>query len=158
MLSGSTALTVAFVPTATKAGVLIAPCGVVITPERPRPFGSDAPGTKAKRPSTGCCGRIAERSGRTDSLPPKLDCGQRDDARGGGTQHPIADRHQSGSGSSQLAQLVGRNPTLRTDDDQYSTGRGKINFSNPFLGFLMQYESKIRACCSLRQLRSGYRL
>src|SRR5215207_9806855 len=99
MLSGSTALTVAFVPTATKAGVLSNPWGVVITPERPRPFGNDAPGTKPYRPSTGCCGvnssklelspsthsgrvagasgrtadgsgRIAERSGRTDRLPP----------------------------------------------------------------------------------------
>lgn len=40
MLSGSTALTVALVPTATKAGVRIGPCGVVITPVRPSRPGS----------------------------------------------------------------------------------------------------------------------
>ena len=36
MDSGRTALTVALVPTGVKAGVWICPCGVVMTPARPR--------------------------------------------------------------------------------------------------------------------------
>ena len=36
MLSGNTDLTVALVPTGINAGVLISPCGVVITPTRPK--------------------------------------------------------------------------------------------------------------------------
>ncbi len=36
MVSGSTALTVAFVPTATNAGVWMSPCSVWMTPVRPR--------------------------------------------------------------------------------------------------------------------------
>src|SRR5882757_3143947 len=42
MVSGSTALTVALVPTAMKAGVWMSPCGVWITPTRP-----DRPGNSA---------------------------------------------------------------------------------------------------------------
>src|SRR5882757_4308732 len=42
MVSGSTALTVALVPTAMKAGVWMSPCGVWITPARP-----DRPGNSA---------------------------------------------------------------------------------------------------------------
>ncbi|SLH24286.1 Uncharacterised protein [Mycobacteroides abscessus subsp. abscessus] len=47
MVSGSTAFTVALVPTGTNAGVAISPCGVRITPVRPcRPPSSRVPTVK----------------------------------------------------------------------------------------------------------------
>ena len=52
MVSGSTALTVALVPTATNAGVWMSPCGVWMTPVRPRRPGKVAPTVK-KSPTSG---------------------------------------------------------------------------------------------------------
>ena len=46
MVSGSTALTVALVPTGMKAGVRMSPCGVWITPTRPDRPGSSASTSK----------------------------------------------------------------------------------------------------------------
>ena len=52
MVSGSTALTVALVPTATNAGVRISPCGVWMTPLRPRAPGMSASTVKNERSVT----------------------------------------------------------------------------------------------------------
>src|SRR6476469_1779008 len=49
MTSGTTALTVACVPTAMKAGVWMSPCGVRITPARP-----NRPGSSASTLNDGC--------------------------------------------------------------------------------------------------------
>ena len=46
MVSGSTALTVAWVPTAMNAGVWMSPCGVWMTPTRPAGPGSSASTSK----------------------------------------------------------------------------------------------------------------
>ena len=52
MVSGSTALTVALVPTAMKAGVWMSPCGVWTTPVRPRRPRSSASTVKNGRSVT----------------------------------------------------------------------------------------------------------
>ena len=105
-LSGSTAFTVAFVPTAMNAGVLIVPCGVVITPERPRPPGSDAMGTKLNVRFRQAQGAGQRAQGALAGLPPKLEPGQRDDSGRGGAQYSIADRYRPCPSVGQFTELL----------------------------------------------------
>ena len=56
MISGSTAFTVALVPTAMNAGVLMWPCGVLRTPVRPCLPGSRVPTVKPARCRHGSVG------------------------------------------------------------------------------------------------------
>ena len=152
-------------PTATKAGVLIVPCGVVITPVRPSRPGSDATWGEAELPFGGFGAHAITRAEVVKArpapfdrlgahrrnvrahgaLPPQLESGESDDARRGCAQHAVADRYRVCAGSSQLVMLVGRDATLRSDDDQHRTGCGKINFGNGVVRFLVEHQGKVGA-------------
>ena len=65
MVSGRTALTVAWVPTAMNAGVWMSPCGVRITPARP-----SRPGSSASTLKDGCVTGVFNQSPTATGLPP----------------------------------------------------------------------------------------
>src|SRR5450756_60184 len=106
--SGRTAFTVALVPTTTKAGVRIVPCGVVMTPVRPSPPSSREPTSNEKLTA--------------DSPAALVDVGEESQLRhGDGTgghrpQHGVPDEDQLCASRLERGELVGRDATFRTDE------------------------------------------
>src|SRR5450759_4009474 len=107
--SGRTAFTVALVPTTTKAGVRMVPCGVVMTPVRPSPPSSREPTSNEKLTAASPAALVDV--GKESQL------GHGDGTGGHRPQHGVTDEDHLSARRLERCELVGRDATFGTDDE-----------------------------------------